>query len=90
MTAKAQRYQKKPVTIEAIQLTGTKASQQEILDWVNFQAATFAYPSAGCDIKLYTLNGEMLVHEGDWVIKNMFGRFHFCPASIFEETYEQA
>lgn len=35
-----------------------------------------------------TLEGNMLVNEGDWIIKGIKGEFYPCRPDIFELSYE--
>lgn len=37
-----------------------------------------------------TLEGELTVSHGDWVIKGVQGEFYPCKPDIFEATYEPA
>lgn len=37
-----------------------------------------------------TLEGEMNLTEGDWVIRGVKGEFYPCKPDIFEATYEPA
>ena len=75
-----QKYQKKPVVIEAIQFNGV--NQQEIKDFVGGQ----------CEIEttsiiIHTLEGDMNVSVNDYVIKGVKGEFYPCKPDIFLDTY---
>lgn len=35
-----------------------------------------------------TLEGEMKVSDGDWIIQGVFGEYYPCKPDIFEKTYE--
>jgi len=37
---------------------------------------------------IQTLEGDMLVNDGDWIIKGLSGEFYPCKPDIFEKTYE--
>lgn len=90
------RYRKKPVVIEAIQWDGLNL--EEIRRFVGsslvyqiFDAAWKA--GAGqpvVDMKIKTLEGEMQVGRGDYIIKGVRGEFYPCKPDIFKETYESA
>ena len=90
------RYRKKPVVIEAIQWDGLNL--EEIRRFVGsslvyeiFDAAWKA--GAGqpvVDMKIKTLEGEMQVGRGDYIIKGVCGEFYPCKPDIFKETYESA
>lgn len=75
------KYRKKPVVIEAIKFTGKNVD--ELTDFVGdnlHYSGTYFY--------IPTLEGAMIVSEGDYVIKGVKGEFYPCKPDIFEETYE--
>lgn len=37
---------------------------------------------------IHTLEGDMRVSEGDWIIKGLRGEFYPCKPDIFEKSYE--
>ena len=78
------KFRKKPVVIEAVQYTHT--SLNECLAFCRSSAR-----SRHCDdfaLVITTLEGEMLVSMGDWIIKGVNGEFYPCKPDIFEKTYE--
>lgn len=85
-----ERYTKKPVTIEAIQLKTGRAAT--ITDWMgrdsNGNNRHAVWDGHGFTIK--TLEGEMRANEGDWIIKGVNGEFYPCKPDIFEKTYTRA
>ncbi len=40
-------------------------------------------------ITIPTLEGDMTVSNGDWIIKGVKGEFYPCKPDIFEMTYEK-
>ena len=82
------KYRKKPIIIEAIKFTGR--NDKEIMKF----CPTARDPE---DIKpnliIPTLEGEMLISVGDWVIEEPFPtddrKFYPCKPDIFESTYEK-
>ena len=86
------KYRKKPIEIEAIQLTNE--SIIEVINW------TTDYISIKIDtdkddnvmgIIIPTLEGEMKASIGDYIIKEPFNKerqFYPCKPDIFEQTYE--
>ncbi len=90
-------YRKKPVVIEARQLTAS--SRDEVSRWINggesggidnkMGLAAWYYDSNG-DGELYisTLEGTMTATDKDWIIKGVKGEFYPCKPDIFEATYE--
>lgn len=75
------RYTKKPVTVEAVQFTGD--NWQEIQRFV--PESVRIYDMNGFRIK--TLEGEMKVSTGDFIIKGVKGEFYPCKPDIFQQTY---
>ncbi len=70
------KFRKKPVVIEAWQFDGT-----------NFPAC-YPFVWAEGELKIGTLEGDMLVSPGDWVITGVKGEMYPCKPDIFEATYE--
>lgn len=91
-------YKKKPVVIEAIQLTihncynvtafiegeepDIKSKDAQIW-WERYEDIV---KSEGLKIK--TLEGTMTANIGDYTIKGIKGEFYPCKPDIFEQTYE--
>lgn len=78
------KFQKKPVVIEAMQLTLTNFS--DIEEFVGGDLGT--HPDGG--LVIATLEGAMRASVGDWIIKGVQGEFYPCKPSIFEQTYDEA
>jgi hypothetical protein len=75
-------YRKKPVVIEAIQLT---VDNVDLL--VEFCGDKIkSHPLTGVVIE--TLEGDMLASQGDYIIKGIKGEFYPCKPDIFDATYE--
>jgi len=101
MTVNPQRFQKRPVQIQAMQFDGTNSEMHSVYCWVeaNTQGSFDPYgdeiPATGVSIDpatglmlIATLEGVMLVKRGDWVIQGIAGEFYPCKPDIFEATYE--
>ena len=91
------RFRKKPVEIEAMRWDGSEESIAAICGWANgdFLGAddpTITYltsgPGAPFDVRIWTLEGELHVTAGDWVIRGIKGEFYPCKPDIFMATYE--
>jgi hypothetical protein len=84
-----QKYQKKPVTIEAIQFK--EESIPTIKDWLGENLLAEARYSSPIHwiYRIKTLEGNMLVTEGDFIIKGVKDEFYPCKPDIFEATYEK-
>ena len=74
------KYVKKPVEIEAIQLSND--TKEEVH---NFVGKSLTFNKYGAVVK--TLEGEMSCEFGDYIIKGVRGEFYPCKKEIFEETY---
>ena len=80
------KFRKKPVTIEAMQLTDSK-SVLDIEEWINSGDVGFSTnpPTLWID----TLEGRMEASVGDWIIKGVEGEFYPCKNNIFIKTYQE-
>lgn len=78
------KYRKKPVIIEAVIWTGNNIDEVKELAKNAVQHIIFV------DNNLYieTLEGNMNVSIGDYIIKGIVGEFYPCKPDIFKETYE--
>ena len=87
-----EKYRKKPVVIDAVQLTMT--NHQAISSIIaaagyNVRHATKPPMRAITGIVIETLEGDMTADFGDWIIKGVQGEFYPCKPEIFEKTYEK-
>lgn len=82
------KYQKKPVTVEAVQWNGE--NREEVLDFCNHDGKSRAVATGITRIiVIKTLEGTMEGHVGDYIIKGVKGEFYPCKPDIFRETYEE-
>jgi len=75
-------FRKKPVELEAIQLT--EDNFDEVSEWCEAIRDV-----SGEDLIIATLEGPMSAQQGDFIIKGVKGEFYPCKADIFELTYEE-
>jgi hypothetical protein len=84
------KYRKKPVTIEARQLT--PETRDMICQWINEgkrSPQAWFYDSNGADeIYIETFEGTMVATDGDFIIQGVQGEFYPCKPDIFAATYE--
>lgn len=89
------QYKKKPVAVSALQWNGRNLG--ELKDFVG-ESLTYEFLDTAWEvgkakpfvlIYIKTLEGDMLVSEGDYVIKGIKGEFYPCKPDIFEQTYEE-
>ena len=80
-----QKFVKKPVVIEAIQYDG--ANITEIETFVRGKLPTIMTSDLGTQLVISTLEGDMKVTKGDYVIKGIKGEFYPCKPDIFKQSY---
>ena len=79
------RYTKIPVTINAVQWTGSNRVEiEEFLD--GNENGEFK----GDGLFISTLEGIMRASKGDFIIQGVNGEFYPCKPDIFEKTYNVA
>ena len=86
------RYRKKPVVVEAERWEPASVLQAgSVIGWLLGHGADFRAPlgeGPTTTLAIRTLEGEMTVSPGDWIIKGVKGEFYPCKPDIFEATYE--
>lgn len=94
------KFRKKPVVIEAVQLTWK--TWDEVCDFLgdiisesnpgrNGEASdTCGELAPYINITIPTLEGDHTALHGDWIIKGVKGEFYPCKPDIFSATYEPA
>lgn len=83
------QYRKKPVVIEAIQWR-LEDDINKIIEWLGdnlIQEERDGCAVVGTWVK--TLEGNMMVSYGDYIIQGVSGEFYPCKPDIFEKTYEK-
>lgn len=75
-------YRKKPVKIEAVQITDDNAA--EVARWCGGKRGLHS------GVVIETLEGAMKGNVGDYIIKGVNGEFYPCKPDIFDTTYEEA
>ena len=93
-----QKYTKKPVVVEAVELKNNYNSIVECVEFVfNIgmdsssigEFATVNKVKEDGGFLIPTLEGDMKVSFGDYIIKEVKGEFYPCKPDIFEMTYEK-
>ena len=79
------KYRKKPVEIEARQLT--PETREAIAKCVGGGTWRLASPEDG-ELYISTLEGTMIARDGDFIIQGVQGEFYPCKPDIFAKTYE--
>lgn len=85
------KFRKKPVVIEAFRYTGDLYTNGEFNcpNWAieAYKNKTFVSYGQG-DLYIKTLEGEMLVSVGDYIIQGVNGELYPCKPDIFKKTYD--
>ena len=87
-------FRKRPIVVEAVKFD-PQSSQEP--PWWLYRAmldgvVNLRQPCAGeslPSLSIQTLEGAMIVRNGDWIIRGVQGELYPCKSSIFEETYEE-
>lgn len=77
------KYRKKPVIIDAVRFI---LNGDEIVEWSDYQVVMVEKNL----LIIETLEGDMFVRPGDWVIRGVENEYYPCKNSIFRDTYEEA
>jgi len=80
------KFRKKPIVVEAEQFT--MDSKDQVFNWVNCNRYA-DFVDGKPVLIIQTLEGDMTVSIGDWVIEGINGEFYPCKPDIFEKTYEK-
>ena len=96
------KFRKKPVIIEAFQMTKERRkSNRDWPEWLNHawnknieeigSVHPEDYPNSKGDDRLviYTLEGRMLVEWDDWIIQGVNRELYPCKPDIFAKTYDE-
>lgn len=78
------KYRKKPLVIDAVQYTNTNF--QEIIR-ICYEKLLLESPFRNTLI-VKTLEGDMKLNIGDWLIRGIKGEFYPIKNDIFLESYE--
>lgn len=95
------KYMSRPVEIEAIQRTGDKNRDSELIQWIIDEGGIYDYicPESGCSsasggdpeephiLRIITMEGELDVPVGWWVIRGTIGEFYPCKDEVFQVKY---
>lgn len=80
------KYKSKTVIKEAIKYLGPFSIDEMIEAWPKFKDK-YAQSNLGI-VQIKTLEGDLFVSIGDYIIKGLRGEFYPCKPDIFEMTYE--
>lgn len=81
----AKKYVKKPVVIEAVEVRSSPESEEEIIEFVDYDM----FFNEDGEVIIRTLEGDMKADIGDFIIKGVNGEFYPCKPDIFWKSYEK-
>lgn len=85
--SKVAKYRKKPVVIEAIQVSID--NYDDVRSFCpKVQARVVGVTGHRWNYAIPTLEGTMTAIDGDWIIKGVKGEFYPCKPDVFAATYE--
>ena len=92
------KYRKKPVVVEAFQMT--KEKRWNNIDWPSWlhlawnkdphETGCLYCIEGGEDLFISTLEGQHSVSFNDFIIQGIKGELYPCKPDIFKQTYEPA
>ena len=80
------KYRRIPTIVEAIQYFDNFSVCLKIDEWTGSVTDPIWINPGVCFI--HTLEGDMHVTEGDWIIKGVNGEYYPCKPDIFAKLYE--
>ena len=90
------RYRKKPVVIDAYQVTEFDYDGFLMFShfcnppwWLDEATKERKICTKGQSIYVETLEGDMRISINDYIVRGVDGELYPCKASIFEKTYER-
>jgi hypothetical protein len=83
------KYRKKPVEIEAYRYFNSDYFNPSSLKWIveGFTHNVLFYSDKD-ELYVSTLEGNMKVSNGDWIIQGVNGELYPCKDDIFRKTYD--
>lgn len=78
------KYRKRPVEIEAMQITF-----DNLKDVKKFTGCNAKIMDDNIGLIIHTLEGDMSGYIGDYIIKGVKGEFYPCRQDIFELMYDK-
>lgn len=82
------KYRKKPVVIEAIQYQ-REENIHAVMDFFgDGNGRELLFDAQKNEYFIRTLEGDMYLTKGDWIIRGVKGEYYPCKPDIFAQTYE--
>lgn len=87
------KFRKKPDVIEAVLYAGSGNIEPRgaVPDWIwkAYEDGTLKATDGGDPLVIKTLEGEMTVSPGDWIVRGTQGEIYPCKPDIFEATHDK-
>lgn len=89
------KYRKKPIVIEAFQMTEER--REDNSEWPNWLHKAWnkslnedgaLVSGSGNRLAIFTSEGVMAIDWNDWIIQGVKGELYPCKPGTFEATYE--
>ena len=84
----AKKYRKLPVVVEAFHYAG-RQDDFDLMRWCETIEGSRQISFHGDECSIQTLEGEMEVRPGDYIICGVHGELYPCKPDIFRKTYEE-
>lgn len=84
------KYRKKPVVIEAIQITDNNLDEICAFCPTVRLLGKSSSGESRAQFVIPTLGGAHIANRGDFIIRSITGEFYPCKPDSFEQTYEKA
>lgn len=83
-----QLYRERPKSVEAMQWDGTEECAIKISKNENFAGYIYYDGKKFDSFFLTTINGDIKLTPGDYVIKDWYGEYTLMPEKIFNRMYK--
>jgi hypothetical protein len=82
------KYRKRPVVIEAFQLSSHEPRPAWFIQALEKETVTIKPDFIGETAIIHTLEGDMIADHDDYIIQGISGELYPCKPDIFVKTYE--
>jgi hypothetical protein len=84
------KYKKKPIVIEAYKYQA-ELGNNRLMNWLSQHEVSIAgWKFHDSEVTIPTLEGDMKVSDGDFIIIGVKGEVYPCKPDIFEQSYDPA
>jgi hypothetical protein len=83
------QWRKIPTVVAAAKWDGSFTDFRDLQEWAG-ESITYHDDATGIYLLVATLEGNMRLPQGWWLIEGVEGEFYPCKPSVFAATYEEA